>query len=388
MSSRCFTITANLILACVICQPIIKAQTSKARGNQTRARSAANVGSKLNGVYRLDPLASDKLYTIVTEANTSLPYAKQNRFFDDLIVRLSSPDQLAIERRGATIRIASSRAPRMTLVAGTAEQTEIDRTSGEPRTRVVSQGDGFTFTSSGDGDDFKVTFEPLDNGARLRVTRSITTEGLNQPVIVRSIYNRVSEIARWDIYAGTPSADVATNRARQTETAEATTAANDGDVNTTSRPAEVRATTPKREAAPSRTTEVVRASSANSEVDLLRASLNEWLAATNSVDIAWQMEFYSPRVAAFYLARDVGLASVRAEKERTFRNADRVQISAGDPEIIFTDAGRTAVMRFRKTYDINRASARRRGEVVQELRWRRTPEGWRIFSERDVRVIR
>jgi hypothetical protein len=40
-------------------------------------------------------------------------------------------------------------------------------------------------------------------------------------------------------------------------------------------------------------------------------------------------------------------------------------------------------MRFRKRYRIDE----RGGEVLQELRWRRTDSGWRIVSERDLRVI-
>jgi hypothetical protein len=45
-------------------------------------------------------------------------------------------------------------------------------------------------------------------------------------------------------------------------------------------------------------------------------------------------------------------------------------------------------MRFRKQYEIANGAQSRRGEVVQELRWRRTPGGWKITSERDVRVLR
>jgi hypothetical protein len=45
-------------------------------------------------------------------------------------------------------------------------------------------------------------------------------------------------------------------------------------------------------------------------------------------------------------------------------------------------------MRFRKRYEIEGGPAARRGEVVQELRWRRADDGWKIYSERDIRVIR
>jgi hypothetical protein len=47
-----------------------------------------------------------------------------------------------------------------------------------------------------------------------------------------------------------------------------------------------------------------------------------------------------------------------------------------------------AIMRFRKQYITQRGSQSQRGEVIQELRWQRTLEGWKIFSERDVRVLR
>jgi len=45
-------------------------------------------------------------------------------------------------------------------------------------------------------------------------------------------------------------------------------------------------------------------------------------------------------------------------------------------------------MRFRKKYSVENAASRRSGEVVQELRWQQTSRRWRIFSERDIKVIR
>jgi hypothetical protein len=45
-------------------------------------------------------------------------------------------------------------------------------------------------------------------------------------------------------------------------------------------------------------------------------------------------------------------------------------------------------MRFRKKYNVTDKQKSRSGEVIQELRWQQTNGAWRIFSERDVRVIR
>jgi ketosteroid isomerase-like protein len=122
-------------------------------------------------------------------------------------------------------------------------------------------------------------------------------------------------------------------------------------------------------------------------VDLRRA-LDLWIAATNQRNIQRQMDFYMPRLKAFYLTRDTSREAVRAEKNRAFRTARSIDIRADEPEIAFQDGGRTAVMRFRKSYRIVEPGRNRSGIVIQELRWQRTADGWRIFSERDVRVIR
>jgi hypothetical protein len=125
-----------------------------------------------------------------------------------------------------------------------------------------------------------------------------------------------------------------------------------------------------------------------SAVQELRSALNSWIDATNQKDIDGQMTFYVPRLKAYYLTRNTPRNAVRADKSRAFASARSIRIVAHEPEIIFHDTGRIAVMRFRKQYNIAERSRSRRGEVIQELRWQRMPDGWRIFSERDVRVIR
>jgi hypothetical protein len=50
--------------------------------------------------------------------------------------------------------------------------------------------------------DYQVTFEPLDNVRSLRVTRRITDEGLTQPVVANSVYDKTSDVAQWNLYSG------------------------------------------------------------------------------------------------------------------------------------------------------------------------------------------
>jgi ketosteroid isomerase-like protein len=120
----------------------------------------------------------------------------------------------------------------------------------------------------------------------------------------------------------------------------------------------------------------------------LRSALDEWLAATNARDVRRQMQFYAPTMNAFYLSRNTSRDAVRAEKSRVFAQAETVDVRASSaPDIRLSRDGQTAVMRFRKRYQITGGAGARSGEVLQELRWRRTSSGWRIVSERDLRVI-
>jgi ketosteroid isomerase-like protein len=123
------------------------------------------------------------------------------------------------------------------------------------------------------------------------------------------------------------------------------------------------------------------------EARALRAALGEWIAATNARDIDRQMNFYEPRVSAFYLTRNVSREAVRAEKTNVFARASAVDVRADEPQISLSPDGRVATMRFRKEYAIEGGGQERRGAVIQELRWRRTPAGWKITSERDLRVV-
>src|SRR5215207_1176097 len=344
---------AVVLLLC-LCRPA-PAQGAQRRGAPARAAAT----SELQGVYRIDAARSDQLYSVVAGASSNLPFGEQQKFFIDLTVRLTAPDQLAIERRGRTVSIASSRAARVTFEADGVTHRERGDDGRWVRTRAALEGDRLTVSVTGErADRFHVTFEPLEGGRLLRVTRRLSAEQLTEPVVIRNVYERVSEIARWEIYGEPPGA-------RDTQPAR-----------TASRRPPPRGAQPTPHSA--RDSAAGVAVSYDEEAANLRAALGEWIDATNGRDIARQMTFYPERLRAYYLARNVPRAAVRADKLRVFERASRIDIQAAAPEIIFTDGGRAAVMRFRKRYEVVGGPGSRRGEVVQELRWLRTAAGWKI----------
>jgi ketosteroid isomerase-like protein len=120
----------------------------------------------------------------------------------------------------------------------------------------------------------------------------------------------------------------------------------------------------------------------------LRNALEEWIAATNARDLEKLMSFYDAKLNTFYLARNVSRESVRAEKARLFKRTDLLDVRAGTPEITINRTNNTALMYFRKQYVMTGNGQERSGEVLQQLRWRRTGEDWKIVAERDAQVVR
>jgi ketosteroid isomerase-like protein len=350
------------VLASVLCAALVcvgqTASTSPAQRRRTAAAGeVSTTAAQLTGLYRINLERSDKLYSVVAGASSNLPFGEQQKFFIDLTVRLTPPDLLAIERRGRRITLASSRAPRIDFDADGITHSERGGDGQIVNTLAALRAGGLTVSVSGQSEDkFNVTFEPLEDGRALRVTRRLSNEQLTQPVLIHSVYEKISGVPQWDIYDAPRRPDLLPN-------ARPPVASSD---------------------APAPAPRVVERDAAAA----LRRALDDWLAATNARDITRQMNFYPPVVAAFYLQRNVTRAAVRAEKERVFQGARTIDVRADQPELIFQESGRAAIMRFRKSYVVEGGGRDRRGEVVQELRWRHTPQGWKIYSERDVRVIR
>jgi YmgG-like glycine-zipper protein len=162
-----------------------------------------STANRLTGTYRLDVSGSDDPRDAAERAARNLPASNRDRLMNAITARLESPDQLAIDVRGRTVTIASSRAPQITFEADGRERVETGNTGRTVRARATVSGNQLIVSSTGDrGNDFSVTFEPIDNGQRLSVTRRVYAEGLTQPVVVQSTYTRSSEVAQFDVYAG------------------------------------------------------------------------------------------------------------------------------------------------------------------------------------------
>ncbi|MEP7336675.1 MAG: hypothetical protein ABI977_02835 [Acidobacteriota bacterium] len=160
-----------------------------------------NRASQLTGTYRLNPARSDNVQQAANRATRGLTGQDTDRVRASLLRRLDAPEQIALEQQGQHITIASSSAPQAEIDADGREQTETRPGGRTVRTVASLKGNGLSINSTGDrGSDFNVTFQPIDNGRSLQVTKTIYTERLTQPVVVRSLYTRASDVAQWNIY--------------------------------------------------------------------------------------------------------------------------------------------------------------------------------------------
>jgi hypothetical protein len=173
-------------------------------GDQRRG-GGMRAANRLTGTFRLDMSQSDNSTTVAETAVRNLPPNDRARVREQLMRRLESPELLAIDRNGNSVTIASSRAPQTTFTANAGESREQLPNGAYSRVISTIQGDRLVVRSSGNREtDFTVTFDPIEGGRRLRVTREIWNDRLGvNPIVVQNIYERTSDVAEWNVYNGT-----------------------------------------------------------------------------------------------------------------------------------------------------------------------------------------
>jgi hypothetical protein len=157
-------------------------------------------------------------------------------------------------------------------------------------------------------------------------------------------------------------------------------------VKTSSDQSETRIKDPVKDQTPERPDEGPKSLSPEDQTQL-NTTFNNLIKATNDRNVDQQMVYYAPQVRSYYLARNASSQQIRDEKQKVFGDTESVDIQAGQPHISLGRDGRTATMLFRKKYSIKKGQKSRTGEVLQELKWVKSKKGWKIVSERDLKII-
>lgn len=159
------------------------------------------INAGLTGTFQLISGRGDDVRRAVDNATRNLSLAERQRVYDSLLRRFESPQMLAIDRRGTSVTIASTRAPQINFVADGREQMETTNGGRSVRVRATLSGDSLTIARTGErANDFTVTFDPSNDGREMLVTRTLYSDRITQPITVRTYYDRTSDVAQLNIY--------------------------------------------------------------------------------------------------------------------------------------------------------------------------------------------
>ena len=174
-------------------------QTTSSRVHRQPARPSSGT-NRLGGTYQLDSSRGDDPRQAAEQATRTGPPGQRKRAYQRLMNRLEAPDVIAIDRQGTRVSMATSRGPRVTFDADNRIRTEEAVDGKRLNTRAAFNGEQLVLTTPGTtGSNFTVTFEPMDAGASLRVTRRIVEDGRRQPVTVTSFYRKTSDEPEWSM---------------------------------------------------------------------------------------------------------------------------------------------------------------------------------------------
>lgn len=163
--------------------------------------------SRLTGTYRLNAGQSDDVSATIDRAISKIRYNanQRERVRENLESRLTSPENLLIEKRGQQITLGASNSLRVSLIADGVSRSETSPNGREMRVRAVSTEKDLTLNYEGDRmNDYFVNFTPASNG-QLRISRRIYLENRNETVTVQSVYDKIDQSARWET-SGYPNA--------------------------------------------------------------------------------------------------------------------------------------------------------------------------------------
>ncbi len=141
--------------------------------------SNSTATNSLTGMYRLNTVRSDNTATIADRVTNSIAARQRNRLRNQIMQRLESPETLAIERNGQNITMGSSLAREVAFNANGQQQVEQTRQGQTIRSSATLTGERLVVATTGDRTaDYQVSFEPIERGRSLRVTRRVSNEGL------------------------------------------------------------------------------------------------------------------------------------------------------------------------------------------------------------------
>ncbi len=110
-----------------------------------------------------------------------------------------------------------------------------------------------------------------------------------------------------------------------------------------------------------------------------------WKSLAESRDLNGYMDRYADRID-YYSKRGAGKAFVERDKRKAFTTYTSIRTNITNLTVTPGADGKTATATFDKEWDFSNSSKRTTGKVRSQMVFRKTGAGWRIVSERDLKV--
>lgn len=113
--------------------------------------------------------------------------------------------------------------------------------------------------------------------------------------------------------------------------------------------------------------------------------VDNWKNASESMDVAGHLSNYADTVD-YYRGGKVGIAKVRADKERAFKSYDSIEFNIDNMRVIPDPSGEKATAIFDKEWKFEGADQYSAGKVQQQLTLVKSNGRWLISGEKDLKL--
>jgi ketosteroid isomerase-like protein len=113
--------------------------------------------------------------------------------------------------------------------------------------------------------------------------------------------------------------------------------------------------------------------------------IDDWKDSSENLDLAGHLSQYADTVD-YYRAGRVGLAKVRADKERAFEQYDSINFNLSNMKVTPNETGDKATVVFDKEWKFEGGEKYSSGKVQQQLTLDKINGRWKITGERDLKV--
>jgi hypothetical protein len=124
---------------------------------------------------------------------------------------------------------------------------------------------------------------------------------------------------------------------------------------------------------------------ANVVTEDVQNTVDDWRSSTEDLDIDAHLSQYANTVD-YYRAGRVGLAQVRADKQRAYNQYDSVELNISNMKVTPDETGNRATALFDKEWNFAGDRKNSSGKVQQQLTLSKIGGRWLITGEKDVKV--